>query len=268
MLRRPFLASALALAWPVALARRVPREPLMVGVDRALFDSGLARRLHEAFSLDTGIGVELVPAPVLAVLDAVRDGEIDAAIANAPAAEQVLEAQSLVHDRRPIAVGEYVLVGPLPAPRGRNAGPALGSIGAEALTAIHRLATASPDRLLFLSANDGSGAHLAEQALWRAARLAPAAPWYAAAGDPAAFYGQIQARGAFALVERGAWAARGGGGRVGIVCSGDAALAEPVHAMRSFRALHPAGRIFVSWIAGGRGHAIVAANRAYRPPPP
>jgi tungstate transport system substrate-binding protein len=41
-------------------------------------------------------------------------------------------------------------------------------------------------------------------------------------------------------------------------------LAEPVHAMRSFRVSHPAGKIFVAWIAGGRGSAVVAKHAGYR----
>ena len=40
------------------------------------------------------------------------------------------------------------------------------------------MAVAAPDSLVFLSAGDGSGTHVAEQALWRAAAIAPAAPWY------------------------------------------------------------------------------------------
>ena len=33
-----------------------------------------------------------------------------------------------------------------------------------------------------------------------------------------------------------------------------------------FRAAHPAGKIFIAWIGGGRGHAVVASHRAYRRP--
>ena len=57
-----------------------------------------------------------------------------------------------------------------------------------------------------------------------------------------------------------------GGAPLAIVVEGDPMLAESVHAMRSFRATHPAGKIFVAWIAGGRGRAIVAAQRGYRAP--
>jgi len=35
--------------------------------------------------------------------------------------------------------------------------------------------------------------------------------------------------------------------------------------MRSFRVSHPAGKIFLGWIAGGRGRAAVAAHGSPRP---
>jgi len=262
--RRLFLAATAASA--AAGVQAQPRSsagPLRLGADRSLVDSGLAGSLKRAFSADTGIAVKLIAGPALGILDAVRDGEIDAALVNAPAAEADLERQGLVHDRRAIAEGEFVLVGPAPKVRGGSA--AAGRTGAELLTWIRDRAAAG-DGLVFLSAGDGSGAHLAEQALWREARIAPAAPWYATATPGPGFVAQVRARGAYALVERGAWAAAGGA-PLSVLVTGDLALAEAVHAMRSFRVSHPAGKIFIAWIAGSRGRAVVARQGGYRVPP-
>ncbi|MGZ5713625.1 MAG: hypothetical protein ACXWIG_05655, partial [Caldimonas sp.] len=137
MLRRPLLAAGLALAasprgW--AQASLGSTSPLRLGVDRALVESGLGPSLRRAFSADTGIGVKLVAGPALAVLDALKEGELDAAMTNAPLAEAALDRQGLVHDRRAIAAGEFVLVGPVP--RGRGKPPAAGRSGAEAMARI------------------------------------------------------------------------------------------------------------------------------------
>lgn len=266
MLRRPLLVAGLALAgspqaWAQKTAGTTP--PLRLGVDRALVESGLGPSLRHAFGADTGIAVKLVAGPALAVLDAVKEGELDAALTNAPLAEAALDGQGLVHDRRAIATSEFVLVGPAPRVRGRP--PAAGRSGAEALARIRDLAAGAPESLVFLSPGDGSGTHIAEQALWRAAGIEPLAPWYASAQATPGFVTQVRARGAYALVERGAWAAAGGA-PLAILVEGDPQLAETVHAMRSFRITHPAGKIFVAWIAGPRGHAVVAAHRGYRPP--
>ncbi|MGZ8259814.1 MAG: substrate-binding domain-containing protein [Caldimonas sp.] len=236
--------------------------PLRLGVDHALEDSGLARRLRFAFAADTGIAVLLVPGPALAVLEAVKNGETDAALVNAPAAEEALEQQGLVHDRRPIAAGEFIVVGPRPAGvRGRLPPPGKSAI--EALERIRAQAEADPASVVFLSAGDGSGVHVAEQALWRVARIEPVAPWYVSADRGTSFTAQVRSRGAWALVERGAWAALGGAPLV-VVAEGDPLLVASVHAMRSFRASHPAAKIFVAWIAGGNGRSVVARHGGYR----
>ena len=79
----------------------------------------------------------------------------------------------------------------------------------------------------------------------------------------AGFTAQVRSRGAYALVERGAWTAVGGA-PLAVLAEGDPLLAESVHAMRSFRVSHPAGKIFIAWIAGGRGRAVVAKHAGYR----
>jgi tungstate transport system substrate-binding protein len=264
MHRRRLLATGVALAASPtarATARRPAATPLRVGADRALVESGLGPALQRAFGADTGIAVKLVAGPALAVLDALKEGELDAALCNVPSVEASLDRQGLVHDRRPIAAGEFLLVGPAPKVRGKS--PAAGRSVVETLLRLREQGTVSPDSLVFLSAGDGSGTHVAEQTLWRAAGVEPLAPWYVNAKASAGFVGLARSRGAYAVVERGAWAA-GGGGPLAVLVDGDPLLAESVHAMRSFRASHPAGKIFVAWIAGGRGRAVVHAHRAYR----
>ena len=264
MLRRRLLAAGLALVAPAARAQKAAGTgPLRLGVDHALIESRLGLSLQTAFSADTGIAVKLVAGPALAVLEATKEGELDAALTNAPAAEAALDKQTLVHDRRAIAAGDFLIVGPAPRGRGKSA-PAASRSAVEVLTRIRDLAVAAPDSLVFLSAGDGSGTHLAEQALWRAAAIAPAAPWFVNAGGSAGFAAKVRSRGVYAVVERGAWSVAGGG--LAVLADGDPLLAESVHAMRSFRATHPAGKIFIAWIGGGRGHAVVASHRGYRKP--
>ncbi len=264
--RRPLLfLPLLAAAWPArAQPRRSAGDPLRLGVDRALIDSGLAPALLRAFGVDTGIAVKTVAGPALPLLDALERGELDAALTNAPAAETRLVQQGFAHDRQPVAGGEFVLVGP--AARGRQKDPA-GIAGATdaaaAFAQIQRAALALPGAVGFVSAGDGSGLHVAEQALWRRAGIAPAPPWYTAAPADGGVIAAARARGAYALVERGAWGTRGGA-PLAVLVEGDPLLAEPVHVMRAFRSSHPAGKLFVAWIAGPRGRRVVTAQR-YRP---
>ena len=267
MLRRRLLTAGLALAAaPAVRAQKgAGTGPLRLGIDHALIESRLGPRLQSAFSADTGIAVKLVAGPALAVLEATKEGELDAALTNAPHAEAALETQTLVHDRRAIAAGDFLIVGPPPRAAARVKGaPPPGRGAVEVLARIRDQAAAAPDSVVFLSAGDGSGTHVAEQALWRAAAIAPAAPWYVDAKGGAGFAAKVRARSAYAVVERGAWSTAGGG--LAVLAEGDTLLAESVHAMRSFRAAHPAAKIFIGWIGGGRGHAVVASHRGYRRP--
>ena len=305
--RRPLLLAALsAPVWlsPAAQAqqRKSLADPLRLGVDGALVESGLARALVRAFGRDTGIAVQLVPGPALPLLDALERGELDAALTNAPDTELKLAQQGLAHDRRAVAMAALVLVGP--APKGKPADPAgvagsrniaealqrvaaaLAALtappasGAPAAPAATTVATATsaaksptptaaptspPAPMQFLSAADGSGAHVAEQALWRAAKVAPVSPWYAAADKGATLASQARTRGAYALVERGSWAVHGGA-PLAVLVEGDPSLELPVHVMRSFRINHPAAKIFIGWITGPKGARVVAAQRGYRAP--
>ncbi|MEO8079502.1 MAG: substrate-binding domain-containing protein [Caldimonas sp.] len=263
--RRPFLAAAAWLATTGrAAAERTPESatPLRCAADRSLVASGLARALQRGFAAYTGIRVLIVPGPALAILEAMRNGEADTALCNAPAAEEALEQQGLVHDRRLVAAGDFVIVGPVAPGRARWFPRGVGAV--EALTHLHALASADPATPPFVSANDGSGVHVAEQNLWRQARLEPVAPWYVAADPGRDFLAQVRERRGWALVERSAWLAHGAGQAIAI--QDDPQLAETVHVMRSFHATHPAGRIFADWVGGGRGRAVARAQRGYRAP--
>lgn len=260
--RRHLLSVALVAPLSVrAQQRKSLGDPLRVGVDRDLVDAGLAPALVHAFKADTGIAVKTISGAALPLLEALERGELDAALTNTPDAELRLDKAGLAHDRQPIAAGEFVLVGP--AVRGKD-GDALGAAKErDAVAALRRLAAAEPGSFTFVSAGDGSGAHAAEQALWRAAGIAPAAPWYVSAPAADSALATARARGGFALIERGKWLAQGGA-PLAIRVEGDPRLVEEVHAMRSFRVNHPAGKIFVAWISSPKGRRVAASQRGYR----
>jgi len=264
-----------AASWGALLAapsvraqqRRSLNDPLRWGVDSTLVDSGLARALQKGFGRDTGVVVNPIRMSALPLLDALERGEFDAAMTNAEAAETQLDKQGLVHDRQAVALGDFVIVGP--PGHGRTpdiAGIANTQDAAAALVRIRDAALASaPGDVVFMSAGDGSGTHVVEQALWRVAKIAPAAPWYVNAGTTTAMVAQARARNAYAVVERGAWSALGGKPPV-VMVQGDPLLAEPIHVMRSFRVNHPAGKMFVAWICGPKGRRLVGSLHGYRAP--
>ena len=259
------LALLVLLAVAAGAAPAQPATTITMASTTSTEQSGLFGHLLPAFTKATGIGVKVLPSPALALLESLAAGEVDAGLCNAPTAEERLDRQGLVHDRRPVATGAFLLVGPLPKgrkPDARKVEPGHGLT--DALTRW-RDAAGDPDAATFLSANDGSGAHVFEQSAWSSARIGPQAPWYARLDPGQSLIVQARARGAYAIVERGAWLAHGGA-PLGVLVDGDAEAVEHVHTMRSFRSPHPAGKLFVSWIAGAHGRSVVGSQRGYRAP--
>jgi tungstate transport system substrate-binding protein len=160
-----------------------------------------------------------------------------------------------------------VIVGP--AVHGKTPDPAGIAGTRDAAAALARIRdaaqAAAPGDISFISAGDGSGTHVAEQALWRSAKIAPAGAWYVNAGSSAALIAQARSGKAYALVEHAAWVALGGPPAT-VLVEGDPLLTEAVHVMRSFHGNHPAGRIFIDWICGPKGRRLVAAHRGYHAP--
>jgi tungstate transport system substrate-binding protein len=257
-LRRRFLrlglcAASVAVPYCVRAAQaRSLADPLRLAADDALMDSGLAPQLQRDFGRDTGVAVQLLQGPATTVLRALEAGEHDAALTNAPDAETPIEQQGLLHDRRLVAVSEFVLVGPAALARRLSGGNDIGLA----------LAGIAEAQVPFVSRADGSGTHLAEQAAWRAAKTSPGGSWYRSVPDGAPLIASAREQHACAVIERGVWATHGFKGHA--VLADDPRLAVDVHIMRSFRAPHPAGKLFVSWLTGPKGHAVVAAHRGYR----
>lgn len=260
--RRHLLGSAAALAAPsfaTAAQRQSLGDPLRLACDDALFDSGLAAALQRAFGRDTGVAVQLLHGPATGVLEALERGEHDAALTNAPSVEDKLDKEGLVHDRHLIARGEFLLVGPAALAKPLAA-------GRDAALAMLRLSQA---QVPFMTRPDGSGTHLAELSLWRAAKVEPVAPWYRTADKDSPLLAQAAKLQACAFVERGMWLAQGAGvaGKgYGVLAEGDPRLAIDVHVMRTFRAerQHPAGKLFVAWISSAKGRNVAARHRGYK----
>jgi tungstate transport system substrate-binding protein len=229
-------------------------DPVRLAADDALVDSGLAPELHRAFVRDIGIAVQLLHGPATAMLQALERGEHDMALTNAPDVEAPIEQQGLLHDRRVVATSDFILVGPAALAK---------PLAAARKDIVPALAHLSEKQVPFASAADGSGTHLAEQAAWRAAKIAPSGPWYLNTTDGKPLLAKAREHNACALVERGVWAAHGFKGHA-VLAEGDPRLVVDVHVMRSFRSPHPAGKLLVSWLTGDKGRALVAAHRGYR----
>jgi tungstate transport system substrate-binding protein len=266
MMRRRLLlslAAASSLAVPFttrAAQRKSLADPLLMGVEQALLDSGLGQAFQKGFGRDTGVAVQVSGGQSAALIQALERGEIDMAMTNTPELEMALEKQGLAHDRHRVALGDYVLIGPVEG-KGKKAKDPAGVLGGKDIgAALMGIANA---QARFLGNNNGSGAALAELPLWRASKVAPAAPWYVAADPKSSIIAQAAAQNAYAVVERGVWLSRPAK-PLAIVVEGDPLLVTEVHVMRAFRVNHPAAKLFTTWITGPQGRRVAAGVRGWR----
>lgn len=254
-MKRRDLSLGLGLAalapWTAATAAR-REEPLRVGIDQLLMRSGVGARIRKGFFVHSGLALHIVPGASAPLLDALEAGELDASITLAPDIEARLVQQGLAHDRHAVAHVDFLIAGPV---QGKAGDPAKLRGTSDASAALALLAAGA---VPFLGHSGGSGAHLLEQSLWRAAHVAPAAPWFRAMLPTESDELALAARERrYVLTDHARWAAGGAPGMAALV-QGDARLLLDAQVLRAFRRQHPSGKLFVSWLAGPRGQAAIA----------
>ncbi len=166
------LVVALALLGLVTPGAAAPR-PVILATTTSTQDSGLLDVLVPMFERRSGITVKTVSVGTGQALALAARGEADVALVHAPALEKKYVAEGTLRNRRLVMYNDFVLVGPA-------GDPAAVAGQRSAVEALRRIAAAGAR---FVSRGDRSGTHLLEQALWKQAGVAPAAPWYVESGQ-------------------------------------------------------------------------------------
>jgi tungstate transport system substrate-binding protein len=181
--------AVVALAAPADAGSRV----VILATTTSTQDSGLLDVLVPAFEQRTGYTVKTIAVGTGQALALAARGEADMALAHAPELEKKYVAEGRLANRRLVMVNDFVLVGP-------ESDPAKIEGEKSAVAAFRRIAAAGAR---FVSRGDRSGTHLLEQALWKQAGIAPAAPWYIESGQGmGATLGLADDRRAYTLSDR------------------------------------------------------------------
>jgi tungstate transport system substrate-binding protein len=267
MIRRKFFAMALpSMGWSLTDAAQPKSlsEPLRVGAEQSLIDGNLAIRLQLGFIQDTGVVVQILPYSSTASLAALERGELNVSFTHTPILEAALERQGLAHHRMLIALSDFILVGPRPERATKGGAMPADVAGIDLVAALQKI---SQTQSKFIGACPGTGAHVTELDAWRAGQISPNAPWYVATPDQGDALALAYAQRGSTLLERGRWLAQPLSGWA-IRVQGDPRMVLSVHAMQSFRARHPAAKLFMRWITGNQGQRIVSTTPGWRIPKP
>jgi len=240
-----------------------PARPVLLASTIGPVETGLMDTLEAAFHRESGIWVRHIAAGTGQAMEIARSGRVDLMLTHAPDLEEAFLQEGYGAARHPLMVNAFLLVGPAADPAGV----------AGAATAAEGMARIAAARARFLSRGDRSGTHIKEEALWAAAGVTPAAPWYQVFERGAQGSGitlaEADRQGAYTLVDQATFAKVAPAGLRPLL-QGDPALRNlfsliTLRPERFPAANHAGAAAFVRWATGPEGQAVIAASGHFRP---
>lgn len=218
--RRPcrLLACLLLVVSSLLTVAAQADSTLRLATTTSTYNSGLLDAILPSFSEQTGIEVQVIAVGTGAALRMGRDGDADALLVHAPAAEKKFIDSGYGVHRVGVMYNDFVIVGPASDPA------AIAGLN-NATEAMQRIAK---QKAIFVSRGDDSGTHKKEQRLWRQAALTPAGNWYREAGQGMGKVLQIsdEVEG-YTLTDRGTWLAYESKVDLKLLVEGDSQLFNP-----------------------------------------
>ncbi len=174
MRRLTFALFALVLALaPAALAQAPGSKTVILSTTTSTQDSGLLDVLVPLFEKTTGYSVKAISVGTGQALALAARGEADVTLAHAPGLEKKYAGEGKMHTRRLVMYNDFLLIGP-------ESDPARIRGEKSVVAALKKIADG---KARFVSRGDKSGTHTLELALWKAAGVTPAGPWYIESGQ-------------------------------------------------------------------------------------
>ncbi len=220
-------------------------------------NSGLLDVILPAFKAETGIEVRVVAVGTGQAIKNATFGDGDVLMVHARDAEEEFVAQGWGVERFDLMFNDFIVVGPLGDPAGVS-----GMV--DVVAAIEKIAAT---QAIFVSRGDDSGTHKAELRLWKETGVdigSASGSWYRETGSGMGTTLNIGiGMGGYVLTDRATWIAFGFKGDHRILVEGDARLFNQYGVILVNPARHgavkaKAGQIFLDWILGDTGQALIA----------
>ena len=198
-----------------ANASPAPAKALTLATTTSTQDTGLLDVLIPPFDKANGVKVKVLAVGTGQALELARRGDADVVLVHAPELEEKFVKQGHGIERRPIMYNDFVLVGPAADPAGVRGEQSIVA----AFQAVSRRESA------FVSRGDGSGTHVKEKAIWKAAQVEPKGDWYLEGGSGmAATLRLADERSAYTLTDRSTYLVWKGKLALQILAEGDPLL--------------------------------------------
>ena len=257
-----FAAVVSAAGFTAVHAQDVSDKSIVVASTTSTRDSGLFGHILPLFKQKTGISVKVIAVGTGHALDTARRGGADVVFTHAKSAEEKFLSEGQGVKRYPVMYNDFVLVGPKSDPAGIN--------GMKDITdALREIMTKNAS---FISRGDGSGTHIAEINLWKAAGVDidnERGPWYKEIGQGmGAALNNAAASEAYVLSDRGTWLSFRSKHDLMIEVEGDKRLFNQYAVMLVNPAKHPnvqkeAGEAFIDWLISPEGQKAIADYKVH-----
>lgn len=219
-------------------------------------NSGLFEYLLPSFMDETGIEVRVVAVGTGQALTIGCNGDADAVLVHAPAAERQFVADGCGVDRREIMYNDFIIIGPADDPAGIR----------DASTAIEALVQIADAKAAFASRGDDSGTHKKELALWAEAGIEPAGSWYRELGaGMGAALNTAAGMNAYILADRGTWISFANRQDLEILLEGDSVLFNQYGSVLVNPERHPVkhklAQVWHDWLVSESGQQAIGNYR-------
>lgn len=229
--------------------------PIRLATTTSTENSGLLQHLLPAFERDTGYRVHVIAVGTGKALRMGQDGDVDAVLVHAPAAEQSFVDAGYGVRRHDVMYNDFIIVGPANDP----AAVSKSHSGSDALARI------ADNAGLFISRGDDSGTNKKELLLWKDAGIKPQGIWYREAGQGMGKVLQMAAElSAYTLTDRGTWLSLRDKLPLRLVYQGDPSLFNPygiiaVNPSRYPDINHSGAQALINWITSTSGQQLIGS---------
>ncbi len=254
-----FIRASAALVIALALSFSVTAQErgfITIASTTSTENSGLFEDILPKFTADTGIEVRVVAVGTGQALRIGCNGDADAVLVHAPAAERKFVADGCGVDRREVMYNDFVVIGPASDPAGIEG----------TATAAEAFQTIAEVEAPFASRGDDSGTHKKELAVWAEAGIEPAGSWYRELGSGmGAALNTAAGMDAYIMADRGTWISFDNRQNLEILVEGDPFLFNQYGSVlvnpANHNVKHDLAMEWHDWLVSDAGQAAIGAYR-------
>jgi tungstate transport system substrate-binding protein len=217
-------------------------------------NSGLLKVLLPPFEKANNVKVDVISVGTGKALKLGENGDVDVVFVHSRPAEDKFVSEGFGVDRKDVMYNDYVILGPKSDPAGIKG----------VKSSVDAFRKISETKSNFVSRGDDSGTDKKERSIWKAAGIAPQAPWYIEAGrGMGAVLQMANEKNAYTLSDRGTYIAFEKKIDPIILLEGDKTLFNPygiiaVNPKKHPNAQYELARKFIDYVTGPEGQKIIA----------